>query len=802
MMIHSNWKIALRNIQRQRVTVFINIAGLALGMSVCFLIMLWVLEELSYDRYHKHAERIYRVCIDLEAGSHMSFPYLMPAAVPVMRQEFPEIINAVRIGLPRRIAVRYEDRSFQEDLVVYADFTLFEIFTLPFIKGDPNTALKAPHTIVITETMADKYFGDEEPLGKMLKLDDNDVYAVTGVVKDVPRNSHFRFHMIRSFETLYVKNRKDMENWFNIQYFTYLLLKENTAPPQLEKKFPSFIDRHMGEMLKSMGGSLTMFLQPLTHIHLHSRFSSELSPNGDINQIILFSCIALFVLVIACINFINLSTARSATRVQEIGIRKTLGARRDSLIAQFLGESVIYSFIAMALAVFLTLSIMPIYNTLLDHTITINTALIPWLLMGCFGFACFIGLFAGSYPAFYLSSFQPVRIVRNGGNQAASNSRFRKILVVIQFAISILLIIPTIAIDRQIHFMKNSNLGFSEEHIIIIPGVNRLLERRSFRAIQEELTNLPDILDVAGSSFVPSQGIRRDIFYPEGMADNAPQTLNRMEVDPHYIPTMEIELIAGRNFSPMISTDPDQSLIINETATKMLGWKDPIGKTLRLNPRPGREDEIVTMKVIGVVKDFHWTSFQEKIAPLVMLFHSDQIRYMAIRIGSKNISRTVNSLKRLWQKIDPGRPMDYYFLDDSFDHLYQTEERLGRLILYFSIFAITIGCLGLFGLSAFIAERRTKEIGIRKVLGASVPGILRMISGEFILLVLIANIIAWPLAYYSLNGWLNNFAYRIDIHIWMFFLAGLLALIVALLAIGLQATKAALANPVDAIMYE
>ncbi len=803
-MFRNYFKVALRNIKRHAGYSLINVVGLAIGMTCCILILLWVQDELSYDRYHENADRIYRVCIDADLGTQLRAPVSMAPAAPAMISEFPEVVNAARMVRPERVSVKYENRMFQEENVSFADNSIFDIFTFPFISGDRQTALSTPYSVVITEDMAQKYFGDQEPVGKVLRLYDElgeADFTVTGVVKNVPSNSSFSFNMLRSFETLYRVDPQLVEAWITARFYTYLLLDKSSHHAELEKKFPAFVDRHMGEVLSAMGGTLKLFLQPLTKIHLYSDFEREPFATGDITYVYLFSAIALFVLLIACFNFVNLATARSATRAREVGMRKTLGAGKGKLIGQFLGESVIYSFISIVLACILLELALPLFNSLAQRELSLNYFQRPWLIPGLAGLALVVGLLAGCYPAFFLSSFKPVRVLKGTWSTPASGSAFRRALVVAQFVISIALIIGTITIYNQIHFMKNKKLGFDKEHVLVIPNLNQAI-RESYLSIRDELLNIPGVMAVGASSMMPGKGITKSVFFPEGFSDSQPQAMDYLIVDADYIPTMGMEMAEGRNFSADLPTDPDESVIINQATVRKFGWNDPIGKTFRLFSLPGSDQEGATLTVIGVVKDFHMASLRQKIEPQIIFYDLSGLNNISVRIAPENITHTMDLLKQEWKKINPERPFDYFFMDESFDSQYRAEEQLGTMALYFSLLAVFIGCLGLFGMSSYTIEQRTKEIGVRKVLGATVAGIVLLLSKEFTRWVLVANIIAWPAAYFLADRWLGNFAYRIGISWTTFVLAGLLALLVALITVSFQAVKAALANPVETLRYE
>ncbi len=795
-------KIALRNIRRFKAYAFINLSGLVVGMSVTALILLWVGDELSFDRFHTHHARIHRVGVDLEAGTHMILVLSMPALSVVARDEIPEIENTARISRPVRAPVKVKDQETYENLVCYADGSLFDIFSFPFLAGNREQALEAPYTAVITQAMADKYFPSEDPLGKVIQIDGDRDYVVNGVLADVPANSHFRFHIVRSFETLYAEDRAVMENWLNIQYYTYFLLSEGADSAAVERRLPAVVDKYLGEALSAMGGTLVLFLQPLTRIHLYSRIRGEIAPQGDITSIYLFTVIALFILTLACINFVNLSTARSATRAQEIAVRKTLGSSRSWLIYQFLGESLFFSLAAFVMSAAIVSTALPWFENLIGRRLSVGILNSPEVMCGSLGLAVLVGLLAGAYPAAHLSGFLPsqaLQFVHRGGT---SRSRFRNILVVFQFSVSIGLIIGTLTTYRQIRYMKNKDLGFSQKSVLILPEIHRLLSRMSYANVRDEWLNIPGVLDVGGSALVPTRGVQLDIFYPEGFTRAQPQKLTRLDIEPHYLTTMDIRVIAGRNFARDLSTDPSESVLINESLARQFGWNNPLGKTFTFYSGAAAEGEIRVKKVVGVVEDFHFTSLHHRIEPVVMVYAPERIRFLSLKISSENIPQTIGFLQKKWKDLALERPFDYFFLDAAFDSQYRGEQRLGRISLYFSLLAVAIGCLGLFGFAAFMAERRTKEIGIRKVMGASSVRIVRLLTLDFLWLILAANALAWPTAAIALSLWLRRFSYRIGVSFLVMLTAGMLALTAALLTVSLLAVRAARANPVDALRTE
>ena len=794
-------KVAFRNIRKQKGYAFINIAGWAVGMTVCALILLWVQGEVSFDRFHQNADRIYRLTIDSRIGTSQSAPVAPTPAAPALVREYPEILKAARLDRPRRMIVQFEDREFQEEGVGAVDNSFFEIFSFPFLAGDSRTALSQAYTAVITESTAKKIFGTVSPLGKFLRLGDGKDYAVTGVLKDVPRNSHLAFNVLRSFETLVVENKAATENWFAISMYAYVLLDKGADPAALEAKFPAFVEKNMGPTLKSVGGTMSLRLQPLKRIHLYSDFALDIAPQGDIATVLLFSGIALLVLLIASINFVNISTARSSTRAKEVGLRKTLGAFRRRLVGQFLGESILFSLLAMVLAVGLHFPGLRLFSRAIGRPMEANLFQVPWMPPALLGLALFVGLAAGGYPAFILSSFQPGRVLK-GQWRTGGGVWFRRILVVTQFTVSILLIISTLVVSRQISFAKNKKLGFDKERVLIIPRMSAAL-RRGYTSVRNELQSMPGVLGIGASSLVPGFGIARSVFFPEGFSPNEPQLMDTLSIEPGFFSALGISIIAGRNFDEKMESDKTQSVIINETAARRFGWAgDPIGKRFVLRPGPGDADETTYLTVIGVVRDYHLASLHQKIEPQMINYNPDALRMISLRLAPGNIGPTLDLLKQAWKRLDPQNALDYRFLDETFDAQYRADEKMKTLTLDFGLLAVLIGCLGLFGMSSFTVERRTREIGIRKVLGSSVSRIVRLLSKETVLLVVAANAVAWPAAYFLMNLWLRRFAYRISISLWIFALAAVLSILTAFLTVSFQSVRAALARPADSLRYE
>jgi putative ABC transport system permease protein len=798
-MLKNYMKIALINFRKHKAFSFINILGLAIGIACCVLIITYVFHELSYDKFHEKGDRIYRLRTELLiSGEHLDIPKSSPPVAEYLIQNYPEVIDAVRFRDMGRFPVQYRDIMHNEERLYFADNSVFDIFSFSLLRGDSQTALKSAYSVVITEDTAEKYFGSEDPLGKILKVDNANDFTVTGVVRNVPQNSHFYFNMLFSFETYAQTNKGDMQNWISINNYTYVLLEEGADHKQLENKFPEMIDKHAGGMLKYVKGEMKVFLQPLLRIHLHSNLMQEISGNSSIVYVYIFSAVALFILAIACINFMNLSTARSANRAQEVGMRKVLGANRGRIIKQFLSEAVLFSLMSLVVALLLVELTLPILRSVSGIGLRLDYLRNPWVIPGLICLAVVVGLISGSYPAFFLSAFQPVRVLKGVLKAGKSSARFRSVLVIVQFSMSVILIIGTIVVFNQLHYMKNRRLGFHKELVVVIP-VSDDSTLESLRPVKDEIKGHRGVLNVAASSHVPGQTTFVNPYVPEGFSLDQMQYMGELYIDHDFIPTMGIEMAAGRNFSANLQTDIQESVVINEAAAKKFGWDDPIRKTIQ---KLTGSSQLAKYNVIGVTKDFHVESLRKQIIPLFIRYTTHIYNSLIVRISSENIPQTLSFLQNKMAQIDPNRPFEYSFLDDSFDSQYRAEERLSSLFSYFSLLAIFIACLGLFGLASFTAEQRTKEIGVRKALGASVSGIVVLLSKEFFKWILISNIIAWPVAYYLLHRWLQGFAYRANLTLVVFIFAAVLSFVVALVTVGFQAIRAAMSNPSESLRYE
>lgn len=786
-MIKSYFKIAFRNLLRQKSYSIINITGLAIGMACSIIIFLWVQDELSYNKFNENADRIYRVIQDIQFTDHQTTWAITQGPLALsLKKDFPEIVEATRIDF-REFRLQYGKDSFDEN-VAMADPSLFTMFTFPLIVGNPQTALSNPYSIVLSEEMVFKYFGDQDPIGKIIKIDNQYDFSVTGVLKNIPHNSDLQFDFIIPF----IFGRElgfTVDVWGNSRFLTFVKLAKNSSAPEVIQNISDYLNDK-----PTLEENAKLNLQPLTAIHLYSNFEFERLEIGDIKYVTIFSVVAIFILVIASINFMNLATARSGKRAKEIGLRKVVGAKRSNIIRQFLGEAVLLSFISFVFSIVLIEFFLPIFNEfsgkqlgldLIGHTFYFN-------ILICF--VIITGLFSGSYPALSLSSFKPVTVLKSNSISATGNTSFRKVLVVIQFALSIILITSTVVIYNQLDFMRNKKLGFNKEQLLLIRMRGNL--RDNFKSLKDELLQYPNIVNVTATSNPPTSGysFSNSRWNWEGKNPEDEILMRADFVDYDYFETFGMEMVQGRSYSKDFVTDTSEAIIVNETAVKVMGMKSPLGKRL------GIKDYYP--KIIGVVKDFHFRSLHSPIEPLILIFAPSYCQVMCIKINSQILPRTIGNIQNLWQKFVPDYPFEYRLLDESLNNLYWSERRIGKIINFFTFLAIFIACLGLFGLVSFIAEQRTKEIGIRKVLGASIPGIVSLLSKEFLKWILVANFIAWPVAYLVMNNWLQNFVYRINIGIWTFVLAGLLTLLIAVLTVSYQAVKAAIANPVESLRYE
>jgi putative ABC transport system permease protein len=805
-------KTAYRSLYKNKGFTAINILGLALGLATCLLIVFYVVDELSYDRYNTKADRIYRVNEDLKLGeNNVQYAVCMPPLAKTLKAEYTYVEDAVRMKAAGTTHVKKGSINIVENRVVFTDAAIFNVFTLPMLSGDPKTALTEPNTVVINETTAKKYFNTTDAVGKVIVFNDKENFKVTGVIKDVPKQSHFSFDFFVSLES-FPDSRSN--EWLRSDYNTYVLLKNAKDHTKLAASFPALLQKFGGSQMQSelgmsiadfeKGGSyFRMNLTALTDIHLKSSRSGELGPNSTTQYVYIFSFIALFILLIACVNFMNLSTARSSNRAREVGVRKVLGSSRKHLIFQFLAESILVTLVATVIAVLAAAALLPLFNQLSGKEIILTTQSLKWLIPSLSLIVLVIGSLAGSYPAFFLSAFQPIDVLKGKLSAGFKGGGLRSFLVVFQFCVSILLIIGTLVIYNQLNFIQTKNLGYNRNQVLIVQNAFELNDRA--KVFKQELTSLRGVKNATMTGFLPTAGWRNTrIYYKDATFDQKKSMFPQSwEVDADYIPTMDMKIAAGRNFSKEMMTD-SSAIIINEAAAKFLGFADPVNKTVYQSLGGNRKNGSPNVKechIIGVVKDFHFNSLREKIEPIV-LTNGQNSGALAIRVGTANITALMAQIKDKWTGLSPNVQINYSFMDQDFDASYRSEQRIGKIFIVFTSLAIIIACLGLFGLAAYAAEQRTKEIGIRKVLGADVSVIVGMLSKDFIKLVCIAIIIASPIAWFVMNKWLQDFAYRINIQWWVIAAAGIGALVIAFITISFQSVKAALANPVNSLRSE
>jgi putative ABC transport system permease protein len=805
-MIKNYFKIAWRNLLKNKAFSFINVLGLSIGIAVSFIIILFVKDELSYDRFNVKADRIVRIVFNANInGGKISEASVMPPVANALKNDYPEVESATRLRNVGASKVTYKEKSFKDDQLAFVDPNFFDVFTMPLIKGDVKTALQQPHTLVLTKETAHKYFGDEEAVGKTLSFDNNTtkLYTVTGVMENVPVNSHFHFAMFSSMTGF---DEAKSDSWMESNFFTYALLKEGYDYRKLEKKLPDMVEKYMGpQILQSMGMSLSQFrtkgnslgfaLQPLTSIHLHSQTSSEFEPGGDIKYVYIFGAIAGFMLLIACINFINLSTAGASKRAKEVGVRKVLGSERSDLIKQFLTESVLVTFSAVLIAYLFVQLALPLFNDLSGKKLNIGYQLQPIFYLVALGVV--VGILAGIYPAFFLSSFRPIAVLKGKMSASTKSLGLRSGLVVFQFFISVSLIIGTIIVFQQMNYIRNKKLGYNKEQLLVLP--NSWALGKNEKAFKDQLLKDSRVSNVTLSWYKPAGPTNSNnaLAYPEGKENQIMRTLE-YHVDEQYIPTFEMQMVAGRNFSTELKTD-SSAMIINETAAKEFGFRDnAIGQ--KITRQKGDKGNNLPYTVIGVVKDFNFKSLHETITPLLMVLEPES--GFIIKIKTADVPGVLSSIKQTWSSFVPEEPFTYAFMNDLYNKTYLAEQKTGTILNIFALLTIFVACLGLFGLATYTAEQRTKEIGIRKVLGATVTQVTNMLSKEFLRLVCIACVIAFPLAWWAMSKWLQDFAYKIQISWWVFLVAGVAALAVALLTVSFQSIKAALMNPVKSLKAE
>jgi len=803
-------KIAWRNLRKHQFYTFLNVFGLSIGLASCLLITLYVVDELSYDRSFNHADRIYRINSDIKfGGADMKLAVAPDPLAFTMLKDYPQLEAVTRLREDGGYLVRRTGatENLQEAQVAYADSTFFKVFQIPLLEGDIKRILTEPNTMVISERDAKKYFGNENAIGKTLLLDNSHTYTVTGVMENIPSHSHLStLNMLLSMST----NKDSREdNWGSHNFLTYLLLRDGVHPVAFEKNFDTVIKKYTSKWVQSvMGASLDDLkksgsyikysLMAVTDIHLHSDRTAEISSNSNIQYVYIFGIVAIFLLAIACVNFMNLATARSSNRAKEVGVRKALGSERSSLINQFLTEAIMLSFLSLSIAIVLAMVALPFFNSLANKEIVFPfQSGLFWIVAVLTGIL--VGAMAGSYPAFFLSAFQPLKVLKGMVAIEGKGGYLRNSLVVFQFMISVMLLIGTVVIYKQLDFIQTKKLGYNKEHVLIVKNAYAL-DKQS-HAFKEQVAGLPYVESTSISSFLPTPSSRSDYsLFPEGqLQQDKGVSMQKWDVDYDFVETLNLQMKAGRAFQKNFPSD-SSGIIINESAVKILGFAEPIGKRIFSMEDP-HGNKRQTYTIVGVVKNFHFESLRKNIGALSLVL-KPSYGLVAVRLRGGDYTKTLAQIERLWKKMAPGQPFNYQFMDQDFDRQYRGEQRVGQIFIIFAILSIMIGCLGLFGLSAYTAERRTKEIGVRKVLGASVGSIVGLLSRDFIKLVLLAILLGSPIAWYAMNTWLKDFAYHIDISWWMFAAAGLLAIVIALLTVSFQSIKTALMNPVKSLRSE
>lgn len=791
-------KITLRNFRKHKAYSLINITGLAIGMACTILIVLFIWHERSYDRHHRDLDRLYRVTMHYKANWEVDFAYVGPAVAPLLKRDFPQVEKAARLRHIYHPLVRQKDKMFYESRGFWAENEIFEILSFKFLKGDPTSALTRPYTLALSESTAKKYFGSEEPLGKTLAIDADD-YEVTAVYEDYPNNTHLKCDLMVSFKTIENADMESSFGWTN--FFTYLKLTQNTNVASFREQI-----LHLEDLYLDDGSSEnTYFLQDVKGIHLHSRLAGEAETPGNPTAIFITATIGFFILLIACINFVNLTTARFSKRANEVGMRKVVGARRSQLIFQSLVESVLVSFVSFLTALLIAWTSLPLLNEITGKGFTINDFFRSGILLAAILIIFFVGLTAGGYPAFYLSHLSPISVLKGSVRTGKKGVSLSKVLVVCQFAVAAFLLIGTLAVFKQIQFMKNASLGFSKEQKLVLPVKSQYLKDMDYEPFKAEFLKYPQIEEASVSSHVPGRGAGGWATTLVGREEETGQPMNYWFVDFDFLGQYDIELLAGRTFEKEKAGDRDSAYIINERVVQAFGLASPADAL-------GRRIEVgngLKGTIIGVAKDFHYEGLQREIGPLLMAVGPDKgvsrfnpTGLLTLTVATDRLKETLSRVNQQWLEFHPDIPYSYYFIDDIFDLKYRSEARMQKIFSIFSCLGLFISCMGLFGLASFVVEQRTKEIGIRKVLGASVSGITVMLSGEFTKWVVIANVVTIPLAYIVMNQWLRNFAYRTAIGLWIFLLAALAALGIALLTVSFQVIKAAAADPVESLRYE
>lgn len=798
-MFRNYLKIAFRQLTKHKGFSIINISGLALGMTACLLMLMFVVNETSYDNFHPNKDRIFRVITDWgKEGSRMKFAGAMPAIAPTLNEEVPEVEVAARVRrMTKTVITDAENQAVKEDNAFYGDPEIFDIFNWSLLEGDKSSVLDEPYSVVLSHKIARKYFGSNDAIGQILTIN-NSPYKITGVMKDLPANTHLNCEILVSYTTVEALGEYPDKPW-NVwgDDYNYIVLKENVPAENIHEKLNRLLIKNAGDWYR---GRMDLIPQPLSAIHWDNESRGDIGPKGNYLYVYLFLSASILVLLIACFNFMNLSTSRYVDRMKEVGVRKVVGANRQQLIYQFLVESTLVALIAATIGIYLFILLNKSLYALLNIEFVVSSSHAIYLYGIIVLLVLVVGLFAGGYPAFFLSRFRPVDIIKSGFWGVKNKLSFRHVLVVLQFSISIFLIVGTLVVYQQLHFMKNSDLGFEKKDVLLVqfPWGNEEVKQK-YPVLRDELLNNPNVLSVSGVYTVP--GVNSQFQMGARKAGDDPEktvTLQALPADFGFVQSMGLQLIEGRDLSKDYALDNRESAILNEAAVKLLGLEDPVGTKLLIP----RDQEMSEMTVVGVVRDFHVQSLHNTINPMVIFVEPKMYAMMAVKINSANPEETVQSLKEIWNSVLPFAAFNYRYMEDAYHGFYRTEEKTGKLITIFTCLALFVTCLGLFGLASFMTSKRVKEIGIRKVLGATAGGITVLLSKQFTKWVIISNVFAWPIAYYLLSRWLENFAYRMNLGPAPFLVSGAVVLSIAVLTVSFQAIRAAMANPVESLRYE
>jgi putative ABC transport system permease protein len=789
-MLKNLFKTAVRYLFKHFGYSALNILGLTLGITSALFLIIYSFNEISYDRYHEKAGRIYRVDSKItETDDQFTWIVAQIPFAPQCAQDYPEVEAYVRFIPFGRTLFKYEDNEFNEENFFYVDSTLFDIFTYPVVKGEVKSALEEPNKIVLTEKIAARYFGDADPIGKVLQSGDKS-YEVTGVIKNVPNNSHFRFDAVASRSNL----PKDLGSWGNFGVYTYLLFPEKTDVKAFETKMQGMYGKYMKPIFESMNIKIEYVLEPVTRIHLYSTNSGEPEPTGSIKYVYIFFIVAILLVLIAAMNYMNLATARSTRRAREVGLRKVVGSARGPIIMQFLSESIVFTVFSMIISLILVAVLLPKFNTLAGRTFDLHILYSPVVLITLTAILLIVGIAGGSYPAFFLSRFSPVTVLKGEITQGKAGSSFRKILVIIQFAASVIMIICTLVVFRQLHYMKNMDQGFDQQNVITLQldgGLNR-----KYPVLKQALLENKDIVHVTSTNTPIGEGSGKVIFNVETDQGMETRGVNFAVVDHDFIETMGVKMKNGRDFREDMPSDTLSSIVVNQTFVNRMAWKDPIGKKMELG-----DSNTLRARVIGVMDDYHQTGMYNQVESLVLVYRElNNVVY--VKLSGKNTRATLDFIKSTWNDIFPDQPYNYTYLTERFNNQFDADEKRGLIFTLFTLLAILIACLGLFGLASYMVEQRTKEIGIRKVFGAGEGKILQLISRDFLYLVIAGIVIAVPVAMYVMNKWLENYVYRIHIGVLLIVLATSLTIVITFLTIGYKAYQAAIMNPANSIKTE